>query len=124
MAYDWAQPMTPLWTQMRAWFLETLERAGFASRMGLSLYSTFVAAGLPAPQMRLECAVAGGAEAPIWGWANLMRGVLPLMERLGVATAAELQPDTLSQRLLDDVAGNDGICIAPPLVGVWARTPA
>jgi ubiquinone/menaquinone biosynthesis C-methylase UbiE len=124
MAYDWAQPMTPLWTQMRAWFLETLKRAGFASRMGLSLYSTFVAAGLPAPQMRLECAVAGGAEAPVWGWANLMRGVLPLMERLGVATAAELEPDTLTQRLLDDVVGNDGICIAPPLVGVWARTPA
>jgi ubiquinone/menaquinone biosynthesis C-methylase UbiE len=32
MAYDWAAPMTPLWTQVRAWFLETLRRARVALR--------------------------------------------------------------------------------------------
>lgn len=122
LAYDWAQPMTPLWTQIRSWLLETVERGGFAPRLGLSLYANFVAAGLPAPQLRLECALAGGPEAPAWGWANVMRGVLPLMERLGVATAAELEPDTLAQRLLDDVVACNGIVLYGPLVGAWART--
>ena len=37
MTYDWAAPMTPLWTQIRAWFMVTLERGTVAPRMGLSL---------------------------------------------------------------------------------------
>jgi SAM-dependent methyltransferase len=122
MAYDWAEPMTPLWTQVRAWFLETLKRARVAPRMGLSLYPTFVAAGLPAPQLRTECVADGGAKAPAWGWANVVLGALPLMERFGVATAADVQPDTLADRLLRDVLAANGIVIGPPLVGAWART--
>jgi SAM-dependent methyltransferase len=123
MAYDWAEPMTPLWTQVRAWFLETLKRAHVAPRMGLTLYSSFIAAGLPAPELRLECALSG-SEVAAWGWANVVLGVLPLMERLGVTTAADLQPDTLAERLLRDVLASHGIVIGPPLVGAWARTPA
>ena len=124
MAYDWAAPMTPLWTQARAWMLETIQRSRFAPRMGLSLCSSFVAAGLPAPEMRLEAAVSGGAEAAAGGFASVIVGALPLMERLGVTTAAEVQPDTLADRLLGDVLAVDGIVIAPPLVGAWARMPA
>jgi ubiquinone/menaquinone biosynthesis C-methylase UbiE len=47
MTYDSAAPMTPLWTQIRAWFMATLERGKVSPRMGLSLYPTFIAAGLP-----------------------------------------------------------------------------
>jgi hypothetical protein len=39
-------------------------------------------------------------------------------------TAADVQPDTLADRLLGDAFAVDGIVIAPPLVGAWARTPA
>jgi hypothetical protein len=124
MAYDWAEPMTPLWTQVRAWFLETLKRARVTPQMDLSLYSSFVAAGLPAPELRLECAVGGGAKAAAWGWANVVLGVLPLMERLGVTTTAYLRPDTLAERLLREVLAVNGIVIGPPLVGAWAHTPA
>jgi ubiquinone/menaquinone biosynthesis C-methylase UbiE len=66
MTYDWAQPMTPLWTQVRAW-LEILRRVGVTRRMGLSLYSSFVGAGLPGPELHLERAVVGGPEAWAWG---------------------------------------------------------
>lgn len=122
MAYDWAQPMTPLWTQVRAWFIETLTRARVAPRMGLSLYASFIATGLPAPELRLECAISGRHGA--WGWANVILGILPLMERLGVATAADVAPDTLAERLQRDVLAADGVVIGPPLVGAWTRTPA
>jgi SAM-dependent methyltransferase len=121
MAYDWAAPMTPLWTQIRGWFLAVLERANAAARMGLSLYPTFIAAGLPPPELHLECAVGGGDRAFAWAWANVMRGVLPLMERFGIATAAELQADTLAERLHAELRATDGIVISPPLVGAWAR---
>ncbi|MBV9289859.1 MAG: class I SAM-dependent methyltransferase [Hyphomicrobiales bacterium] len=122
MAYDWAAPMTPLWVQIRAWFLTTLERAKASARMGLSLYATYVAAGLPGPELRLECALGGGDMA--WAWANVMRGVLPLMERLGVTTAAELAAETLADRLQDELRAAKGVVISPPLIAAWARRPA
>jgi len=123
MTYDWAFPMTPLWTQMRAWFVEALERTNVATRMGLSLYPAFLAAGLPAPELRIECGAGGGEQARAWGWANVMRGVLPLLERLGIATAEELEPDTLVDRLEEDLRAADGIVIWPPMVGAWSRKP-
>jgi SAM-dependent methyltransferase len=123
MTYDWAAPMTPLWTQIRAWCMATLERGKISPRMGLSLYPTFVAAGLPPPELRLECAVGGGDKAPAWAWANVMRGLVPVMERLGITTAAELQPDTLAERLLDELRPAQGIVISPPMIGAWARVP-
>jgi len=122
MTYDWASPMTPLWTQMRAWFIEALERTNVATRMGLSLFPAFLAAGLPAPELRMECAVGGGERARAWGWANVMRGVLPLLERLEIATAEDLDPDTLADRLNRDLQDADGIVIWPPMTGAWART--
>lgn len=121
MAYDWAAPMTPLWAQMRAWFLAALEKANAITRMGLSLYPTFIAAGLPAPELRLECAVGSGERA--WAWANVMRGILPLMERFSITTAAELQPDTLAERLQDELRAANGIVISPPMIGAWAHLP-
>lgn len=122
LAYDWASPMTPLWTQIRTWFLQALERTNVPSRMGLSLYSTFIAAGLPAPEQRLECTVDGGERASAWGWANVIVGVLPLLEKLGIATADEVGADTLADRLLHEVNAAGGIVIWPPMVGAWSRT--
>ena len=121
MTNDWAAPMTPLWTQIRAWALATIERGKVSPRMGLSLYPTFLAADLPPPELRLECAVGGGDIA--WGWANVMRGLAPLMERLGITTAAELQGDTLAERLQDELRAAHGIVILPPMIGAWARLP-
>jgi SAM-dependent methyltransferase len=123
MTYDWAFPMTPLWTQMRGWMVEALTRTGVATRMGLSLHSTFVAAGLPAPELRLECALGAGEQARAWGWANVMRGLLPLLERLEIATAADLEPDSLEDRLEAELREVDGIVVWPPMVGAWSRVP-
>jgi ubiquinone/menaquinone biosynthesis C-methylase UbiE len=122
LAYDWAAPMTPLWTRMRALLLRTLIRTRVAPRMGLSLHSSFVAAGLPGPELQVGCAIGGDARA--FAWANVLIGLLPLMERLGVATTADLEPDTLAERLLGDVLAAEGIVISPPLIGAWTHTPA
>ena len=119
LAYDWAVPESPQWHQVREWMLQTLDRAGVDVRMGLRLYRCFVEAGLPRPSMTLEATVAGGDIAPAWGWANLVRGAVPLMERLGVATAGEVDAETLSDRLLSDVLSDEGIVIGPPLIGAW-----
>lgn len=120
LTYDWAVPRSTLWTQVRQWMLDTLGAAGVEPRMGLRLYRAFVEAGLQAPTMSLEAAVVGGNTAPAWGWANLIRGALPLMERVGVTTAAEVDVETLAERLLADVRSEQGVVIGPPLVGAWS----
>ena len=123
LTYDWAVPQSAQWRQVREWTLRTLERASVDARMGLRLHRCFIEAGLPAPIMTLEAAVAGGDAAPAWGWANLVRGAVPLMERLGVATSGDVAADTLADRLLSDVRREEGIVIGPPLVGAWSVLP-
>lgn len=123
LSYLWASPQTPLWAQVRSWLLEALEKAGVASRMGPSLFTTFRAAGLPGPRLLVETFAGGGPAAPAWGWANVISGMVPLMERLGVTTAAEADPATLADRLLAETAASDGCVIGPPMTGAWVSLP-
>lgn len=57
--------------------------------MGPRLYAAFRDAGLPAPRLAVQAHAEGGPDAPAWGWANVVSGAVPLMERLGVATRPE-----------------------------------
>jgi hypothetical protein len=73
-------------------FLEALPRAHIPHRMGLALPETFARAGLPAPELRLECAMFTGEPLLVWGWSDVVAGLVPVMEQLGVAAADEVQP--------------------------------
>jgi SAM-dependent methyltransferase len=119
LVYPWATPQTPLWRQIQGWFLDTLAKAGAEARMGPSLFATFRDAGLPAPRMLLTSFAGGGSQAPAWGFANLIRGVLPMMERLGIATREEVDPETLTDRLLDEVVASDAV-LTVPFFGAWS----
>jgi ubiquinone/menaquinone biosynthesis C-methylase UbiE len=122
--FDPCFPASPLWTRARAWLERTAGQAGVELRMGPRLFHTFSAAGLEEPEMRLEAAVGGGAGAPAFAWADVIASMLPLMERFGIATAEEVGPETLADRLLADLAALQGIVIAPLLFGAWSRTPS
>ena len=124
LEYLWASPQPPLWSQVRGWFLDALEKAGIETRMGPRLHAAFRAAGLPGPRMLVESSAGGGPDAPAWAWANVVSGVVPLMERLGVATRAEVDPGTLASRLLAETLACDGCVISPPMTGAWATLPA
>ncbi|MQA01215.1 MAG: methyltransferase domain-containing protein [Streptosporangiales bacterium] len=82
----------PLWEQVQDWVRETMRRAGVEVRMGHRLFASFRTAGLPDPEMNLESIVRGGPQAPTYGWANVVAGVLPLMEKYGVATREQGRP--------------------------------
>ena len=99
LGYLWTSPPTLVGDRVRAWFLEALEKAGVEGRMGPSLFTAFRAAGLPGPRLLVEAVADGGPDLPSWGWANVVSGAVPLMERLGVATRAEVDPATLADRL-------------------------
>jgi hypothetical protein len=46
--------------------------------------------------------------------------VIPLIERAGLATAAEIDIDTVEERLRSEVISAGAIIVTPPFVGAWA----
>lgn len=123
VGFVWASPETPLWRQVRGWLLDTLTNVGAHQHMGRDLFGVFRAAGLPGPQLVLETFAGGGAQAPAWAWANVVGAMVPLMERLGVVTSDEVDAATLTERLLAEVAAEDGIVLGPLMMGAWSTLP-
>lgn len=118
-------PEMPLMQQCGLWIRETFQRARVDIQMGPKLYATFLRAGLPPPQMQLQARL-GGAPAfhPHQYLADIAASLLPMMERYGVASAAEVEIETLAERLNGEMQSRDGIAILPSIVGAWARMPA
>ena len=117
-------PPAALVDQIRAWLIETFERAGMDVQLGSELYAAFREAGLPPPSMRLDGFI-GGAEsnAPMF-LTNVVGMLLPQMEALGVATADDVEIETLEERMRLDLARTGGVMQSPLLIGAWTRLPA
>ena len=117
-------PPAPLFERCTRWLGEVQRRAGMEMQMGLKYRWAFMEVGLPAPQLRMDVAVGGGPDFAGYQYiANTVRSALPLLERLGVATAVEVDIDTLADRLRVEAEAGHGTITLPPLAGAWARTP-
>ncbi|HYC58763.1 MAG TPA: methyltransferase domain-containing protein [Thermoanaerobaculia bacterium] len=115
-------PPLPLFTRVVENVVETFRRANLHADMGARLHTTFREAGLSAPRMiastRVESGDDSGAYAAV---AKVVGSAAPIMERLGVATIAELQLETLEQRLRDEVTRADAVVFMPLFVGAWTN---
>lgn len=116
-------PCVDLFEQSMRWIVETLDREKVKNLMGLGLYRTFVEAGLPPPQMIMGARVEGSSDS--LGYqivAQVVKSLLPVMKKLGIANEKEVQIETLAQRLRDEVISRGAVIVLPPLVGAWTRT--
>lgn len=117
----------PVPTYDRGWQLvdDTFKATGADSITGIKLHAIFVAAGLPAPAMRWESVIAGGGECSdhIHFEVDPVRTMLPHMERLGLATAAELDVDTFADRVRDELIATGGVIVGRSEVAAWSRAP-
>jgi SAM-dependent methyltransferase len=120
-----AAPESPLYLKCGHWIMTTFQRARLEIDMGLKLFTTFREAGLPGPQMMLGARIGGGADMPGYEYtAQTVRSLLPMMESLGVATAQEVDIETLADRLRDEVVAGGGVIISPAMIGAWTRKTA
>jgi ubiquinone/menaquinone biosynthesis C-methylase UbiE len=118
-------PEGPLFSRCIGWIIDTIEGAGFEIDMGGKLPMTFAAAGLPMPQMNSAALAGGGPDTPLYNYlAETLRSLLPMAERVGVTTAAEVQIDTLAERLRQEAVEQQACVMTPPYVGAWTKTPA
>jgi SAM-dependent methyltransferase len=116
-------PPAPTYDRCCGWIVETLTMLGAETRMGIKLHSTFVAAGLPAPSMRLGAVVGGGVNAAdrLELVTDLVETLLPAMGRLGVASAADVGVESLSERINREVISTGSVVVGRSEVGAWTR---
>ena len=119
-----AIPPVPVLARTLTWWLATLRRVGIEERMGPKLHQTLIAAGLPRPTMMAEAIISGPEDSPTPDmWANVIRSALPVMTRLGIATEAEVEVETLAGRIWAEAVAAGSCLSSPLLVGAWSRVP-
>ena len=104
------------------WFFDVFQQAGVHLGMGLDLNRVFVEAGLPEPVMHLEAPLSGDAT---WdGIAQVeqaLRSILPLIEEYGIASREEVDIDTWSDRIRQEIATAKRPAVMAPHVTAWTR---
>lgn len=92
--------------------------------MDLCLHLTrlFLDAGLPWPTLKAEAPVGGEPGSRLYPWVTeTLRSLLPRIEQFGLASADELQLDTLVARMEAEAANLKAQLICPLQFGAWAR---
>jgi SAM-dependent methyltransferase len=109
----------PLHDQVRSWLREMLRLEGANLRMGFELHSVLSAAGLTVERVRAEANVL----TPTAGYpvGSIIRAVLPRFLQLGVATEAEVDVETLDDRLTAERKATNATCLWEMVFCAWAR---
>jgi SAM-dependent methyltransferase len=116
-----SHPASPTHERCVDWITRTFHLTGAQTKTGLELHRIFQSAGLPAPTLRLDAAMGAGPNTLAYEMLpEIVRSLLPAMERLGIATAAEVEVENLGLRIREEVLANNGIVISPSLIGAWA----
>jgi SAM-dependent methyltransferase len=124
MAMGRSLPVLPLFQRASQWITSTFGRAGVDIDMGSRLFETYRRAGLPGPELLSAARAVGGDSPELCAWmAGTLASLMPLAERLGVATPDEVRIDTLASRLNAELVAAGGVVHTPVFVGAWTRTP-
>jgi ubiquinone/menaquinone biosynthesis C-methylase UbiE len=115
-----AVPPMPLLQQCIEWITETYRRVGAEPDMGRKLYATFRASGLT-PRLSGVTRIESGPNSIVYPFAaQTLFSLLPAMQRLRIATEADVGIDTLADRLRAEAIAGDHCILMPRLVGAWA----
>jgi SAM-dependent methyltransferase len=115
-------PDGTLFGKVYALIAETDRLGGVQTDLGLHLTRLFLDAGLPWPTLKAEVPVGGEPGFFIYQWfTETIRSLLPRIEQFGLATADELQLDTLVARMEAEAVNLKAQLIGPLQFGAWAR---
>jgi hypothetical protein len=104
-----------------SWVRAAFERAGIEPALGPRLWQVVGDAGLT-PVGMTSIQPHFGPDDPDGHalLAGIVRTLLPVIERTGVATAAEVDVETLQRRLGDELAAAQAVFAHPALTCAWA----
>jgi SAM-dependent methyltransferase len=111
----------PLHDKVRAWLREMLRLEGANLYMGFALHSALSAAGLAVERVRAEANVlTPTANYPV---ATIIRSALPRLLQHGIATEAEIDVETLDDRLAAERREASATYLWEMVFCAWARKP-
>jgi ubiquinone/menaquinone biosynthesis C-methylase UbiE len=118
----YAAPPSAILDQIGHWITEAFRNSGADTEMGIKLRNLYLRAGLSDLHLEADRLIGGG---PDWGGYNhlagLVKSVLPFLETSGITTANEVQPDTLEERLRQEIVSRDGVVVWLTIVRLWGR---
>ena len=120
------EPRDGLAARAAEWFRAGFAHAGVQPRMGLRLFGLMRAAGLdPSTEIDMLTPIQQGPDGSLFRClAAVVRSQLPAIVASGAATEAEIDIETLEQRLIADApAGGVVGYFNLGHVGVWAKKP-
>jgi len=127
-AMPWLTPDLPLLTAVLGWTREVFARSGAHRDVGAELYWRMRDAGLvPHPVPLGEVALDVGPESVAYSrWATLTRSLLPKIVEYNLATEAQVDIETLEERLRSEALGKRATLplFSGLLIGQWARKPS
>lgn len=109
----------PLHERAQRWLQQMLAREGADLHIGFNLHGIFSQAGLNVESVRAECLVQT-PDAP-YSLGAIVRACLPRIIALGVASAEEVEIETLQARLDQERSGSSGVYVGDVMFGSWAR---
>lgn len=117
-------PAVRVFNEAARWLAEGLRSSGARPDLGLEMHSLFIDCGLPAPRMRMDALVSGEGDSPVYKLlAEAVRSLAPTLEKLNIASAAQVKIDSLADRMCKEVVAKRGVAMSYGLVGAWARKP-
>jgi hypothetical protein len=120
------EPPDCLAAKVVGWFRAGFKHAGVHPRMGLRLFGLMRTAGLePAPEIDMLVPIQQGPEGALFSTlTSVVRSQIPAIVASGIATEAEIDIETLEQRLVADAPATGVVgYFNSGHVGVWAKKP-
>lgn len=118
-------PRVPLFERLFELTGKAQQLSGAEPQMGLKLYPTFIAAGLPAPTQQVNGGIIGSQDANVEGLTAFLvqslRSILPAIIKHGIATAEEIDVDTYAERMTRDLRAAGGVWLSPIFIGAWTK---
>ncbi|MBC8982398.1 methyltransferase domain-containing protein [Pseudomonas lurida] len=106
--------------QAQGWIQHMIELEGADLHIGFNLHRILTQAGLAVEEVRGECLIQTPTSP--YGLGHIVRACLPRILALGVATASEVEIETLEERLENERAESKEIYIGDMIFGSWARS--
>jgi SAM-dependent methyltransferase len=116
-------PEAPLFRNAATWIMRAFEGSGIDPALGSRLGAVFRDAGLPWPFMTSFQKACCGPDGFYWLFAETVRTLLPQIERLGLATAEQVDIESLADRLREEAMATRLTAFSPRWVGAWVRVP-
>lgn len=109
----------PLYEQARSWIWDTVRAEGANIRTGFDLYGILVAAGFPDIDISAEAVVLTPAQAG--HTAAIVDAMAERIVAAGVASLAEMDVETLEERLIEERRASSATTIGEMMFGAIAR---